>query len=70
MYEEGHLIGNHTYHHVNYQSEQRDCLSEIVMGNEVIKNITGQDVEYMRPPLACGKRNRTEGTCTAGYVDN
>lgn len=52
MYEEGHLIGNHTYHHVEITKVSNEtAYQEIVKGNEVIKNITGQEVEYMRPPF-------------------
>lgn len=52
MYEEGHLIGNHTYHHVEITRVSNEtAYQEIVMGNNAIKNITGQEVEYMRPPF-------------------
>jgi len=52
MYEEGHLIGNHTYHHVEITRVSNEtAYQEIAMGNEAIKNITGQEVEYMRPPF-------------------
>lgn len=52
MDEEGHLIGNHTYHHIqltNCNGEQ--FYEELKKTNEVIKQITGKDTEYVRPPF-------------------
>lgn len=52
MYEEGHLIGNHTYHHVEITRVSNEkAYEEIMMGNELIQSITGQEIEYMRPPF-------------------
>lgn len=49
--EEGHLIGNHTYNHIQLQKNNRELYKqEIVKTNEIIENITGQDVIYIRPP--------------------
>lgn len=52
MYEEGHLIGNHTYSHVNLGklSFEAAC-EEINTTNAYIYNLTGYDVEYIRPPF-------------------
>ena len=51
MSEEGHLIGNHTYSHVqlNMLSSSQVC-SQIKAANDIIKEITGQEVIYLRPP--------------------
>lgn len=48
--EDGHLIGNHTYSHVqlNKLSVEEQCL-EITKANEVIYNITGKYPEFIRP---------------------
>lgn len=52
MYEEGHLIGNHTYHHVEITRVSNEkAYEELMMCNELIQGITGQEVEYMRPPF-------------------
>lgn len=52
MYEEGHLIGNHTYHHVEITRVSNEkAYEELIMCNELIQSITGQEVEYMRPPF-------------------
>lgn len=51
MAEEGHLIGNHTYSHMQLTSRNREEFkNELIKTNEVIKDITGEDVLYVRPP--------------------
>lgn len=51
MYNEGHLIGNHTYTHVDLNRISRDkAQQEIKDTNECIENITGQIPSYIRPP--------------------
>ena len=48
---EGHLIGNHTYSHMQLTKKSReDFKEELVRTNEVIEEITGVEVEYVRPP--------------------
>lgn len=52
MYEEGHLIGNHTYHHVEITKvSNEEAYQEIMKTNEVITDITGEEVQFMRPPF-------------------
>lgn len=56
MHNEGHLIGNHTYSHVDLACVgNSSALQEIQKTNELIKSITGEDVKYIRPPF--GKYN-------------
>ncbi|MBC5679985.1 polysaccharide deacetylase family protein [Lachnospira sp. NSJ-43] len=51
MYEEGHLIGNHTYSHIKLdECNVSSAVGEINKTNEIIKSITGEDVKYIRPP--------------------
>lgn len=51
MYEEGHLIGNHTYNHTQLTSKNRESFKEeIIKTNEVIKEAIGEDTIYVRPP--------------------
>lgn len=51
MQEEGHLIGNHTYSHMQLRSGNRtEFLEELRLTNQVIKEITGKDTLYVRPP--------------------
>lgn len=51
MYDEGHLIGNHTYSHVELACISVDeAVLEIEKTNSVIEEITGEKVGYIRPP--------------------
>ena len=56
--EEGHLIGNHTYHHVEITKvSDEEAKKEILDTNKVITSITGKSGEYMRPPFGLWQRN-------------
>ena len=49
--EEGHLIGNHTYSHIQLTSGNRETFrEELVKTNEILENITGEKVSFVRPP--------------------
>lgn len=51
MSEEGHLIGNHTYSHIQLtKSNSEEFKEELIKTNEIIKEITGNEVLYVRPP--------------------
>lgn len=51
MQEEGHLIGNHTYSHIQLTRGNREKFKgELKKTNEIIEEITGQGVTYVRPP--------------------
>jgi peptidoglycan/xylan/chitin deacetylase (PgdA/CDA1 family) len=51
MYDEGHLIGNHTYSHINIKTIGKSAaIEEINRTNELIAEITGGSVTYIRPP--------------------
>ena len=51
MQREGHIIGNHTYTHIQLRSSNRDKFrDELVLTNQVIQEITKQEVQYVRPP--------------------
>lgn len=48
---EGHQLGNHTYHHVDLlKIDQKTIAEEIDRTNQVIKNITGIAPHIVRPP--------------------
>ena len=52
MAEEGHLIGNHTFYHVDITKlSQEEACKEIRAASEKIMALTGQPVEYVRPPF-------------------
>ena len=51
MQEEGHLIGNHTYSHIQLTTKNREAYKqELIDTNAVIEEITGAEVQYVRPP--------------------
>lgn len=58
MQEEGHLIGNHTYSHIQFTRGNREKFKEeLVKTNEIIKEITGEDVQFVRPPYGSWDKN-------------
>lgn len=51
MNEEGHLIGNHTYSHMQLSQRNREAFKEeLIKTNELLEELTGQEVQYVRPP--------------------
>lgn len=56
-HEEGHLIGNHTYSHVEItRLENEAAYQEIQKTNEIIETIIGEKVEFMRPPFGAWQK--------------
>lgn len=61
MWQEGHRIGNHTYHHVQMPREGAlICGTELDMTNRLIREITGETPEIMRPPFGQWSRSLEE----------
>lgn len=60
MSNEGHLIGNHTFHHVplNCLNEELAC-QEITKANDVIEQITKKPTEFIRPPFGAWSSKRS-----------
>lgn len=51
MVEQGHELGNHTYHHIRLPKlSDEEILSEMKSTNDLLTRITGQSVKYFRPP--------------------
>ena len=51
MSEDGHVIGNHTYSHIQLRNSNKEQFkNELIKTNEVIEEITGEEVVYVRPP--------------------
>ena len=61
MHEEGHLIGNHSYDHVNLGAlcESEAC-TQIKKTNDAIYKVTGEYPEYLRPPFGSVKNKLDE----------
>ena len=58
MDKEGHLIGNHTYSHLQLSEKNREQFrEELVKTNGILKEITGKDVEFVRPPYGSWDKN-------------
>lgn len=54
MQEEGHLIGNHTYSHIQLTKKNREAFkAELKKTNELLTGITGEEVLFVRPPYGC-----------------
>lgn len=50
--EDGHLIGNHTYHHVQITTlSTEQAFEEIDKTSRLIEELTGKGTEYVRPPF-------------------
>lgn len=60
--EKGHLIGNHTFHHVQITGlSKEDACREIEETSDLIEELTGKGTEYVRPPF---------GTWNEGLEEN
>lgn len=58
IYEEGHLIGTHSYEHVNLCNlSDKKAIEQVDKTNEAIYKITGEYPGYIRPPFGCWKSN-------------
>lgn len=63
MDEEGHLIGNHTYDHVQLSKlSKKDALVEINKCSRIIHQITGKQVNYIRPPFGAWNNKLDKAT--------
>ncbi len=52
MQKDGHIVGNHTYHHVQLsQVGEQVFLMELKETNRVLEEILGEEVQYVRPPF-------------------
>lgn len=52
MKAEGHIVGNHTYHHVQLSSVGEDIfIQELEETNRVLEGILEEEILYVRPPF-------------------
>ena len=57
MYKDGHLIGTHSYQHVNLCNlTDEKAVEQIVKTNTLIEEITGECPQFIRPPFGCWKK--------------
>ena len=58
MAEQGHLLGNHTYSHINVcKTSLEQALEEINHTSELICENSGVKPEYFRPPFGCNRES-------------
>lgn len=58
MQEDGHVVGNHTYHHVQLSSVGEEIfMKELLETNRVLEGILGEEVMYVRPPFGDWKKS-------------
>ena len=58
MYEEGHLIGTHSYQHVNLCNlTDEKAIEQVVKTTELIEGLTGECPLFIRPPFGSWKKN-------------
>ena len=63
MADEGHMIGNHTYSHLQLTGGNVEAfLEEIECTNEIIENITGERPMFCRPPFGSWSQSVEEIT--------
>lgn len=50
MYAEGHLVGNHTYSHIQLKNTNREKYkAELLRTSQILQKITGEMVQFVRP---------------------
>ena len=58
MHAEGHLIGTHSYEHVNLCNlTDEKAIEQVDKTNAMIEKITGERPQFIRPPYGCWKKN-------------
>lgn len=70
---DGHLIGNHTFHHVSLEHADENLIeTEVVSANELIEEVSGQYPQFIRPPFGqCGDliESETGMICVLWNID-
>lgn len=57
MHDDGHLIGVHSYKHVNFKEVGTACtLQQIEKTQKAIYDVTGEYAGYIRPPYGCWQK--------------
>ena len=57
-YDDGHLIGVHSYQHVNFgQIGDAAALEQVEKTRQAIYDVTGEYTGYIRPPYGCWKKD-------------
>ena len=70
MVEQGHTVGNHTYHHYDMSkiSDKANFQKELTALEELYKQVTGKEMEkYYRPPQGCYSEENLKMAQEMGY---
>lgn len=71
--DDGHLIGNHTFHHVGLKNADAALIeSEVISANELIEEIAGEQPQFIRPPFGncdTGIESDTGMICVLWNID-
>ncbi len=58
MHEDGHLIGTHSYQHVNLCNlTDEAAIEQVEKTNVLLEKITGECPQFIRPPFGCWKKD-------------
>lgn len=61
MAEDGHLVGNHTYSHIQLTKNNKEQFKEeLVHTNKAIEEILGYGTDFVRPPYGCWDKSLEE----------
>lgn len=70
MEKDGHIIGNHSYHHPDFTSlTKKEIKQELDLVEDAVKNITGKNnMKFVRPPRGTFNQKTLKWTEELGYV--
>lgn len=58
IHADGHLIGVHSYEHVNLSNlTDQAAMEQVDKTDQIIFGLTGEHAQYIRPPYGCWKCN-------------
>ena len=63
IHEKGHMIGVHSYEHVNLAGlSEAAAMEQVNKTNDIIEKLTGERAEFIRPPYGCWKEGLDKKT--------
>lgn len=68
MYNEGHIVGNHTNHHPSMPDKSDEEIKEEISSlNKMYNDLTGNNMKYLRPPMGEYSPRTLNATKKMGY---
>lgn len=67
---EGHLVGNHTYHHSDFFGfyKAHQVLEELKQTNQVVNSLIGEEMQLFRPPFGVTNPSIKKGLLASGHT--